>query len=74
MQLIENENNRKIIHCQVELEGRKADLTIFKQTPLKIARKTTIKADCGYQGIKTIHPNSQTPIKKPRMYYTVKIT
>jgi uncharacterized protein (DUF2344 family) len=48
------------------LEGRKADLTIFKQTPLKIARKTKIKADCGYQGIKKVHPNSQTPIKKPK--------
>lgn len=66
MQLIENENNTKIIHCQVELEGRKADLTIFKETPLKIAYKTKIKADCGYQGIKKIHPNSQTPIKKPK--------
>ena len=30
VQLIENEDNKKIIHCQVELEGRNADLTIFK--------------------------------------------
>jgi len=33
---------------------------------LKIARKTKIKADCGYQGIKKIHLNSQTPDKKPK--------
>lgn len=48
------------------MEGRKADLTIFKQTSLKIARKAKSKADSGYQGIKKIHPNSQTPIKKPK--------
>ena len=33
---------------------------------MKIARKTKIKSDCGYQGIKKIHLNSQTPDKKPK--------
>ena len=33
---------------------------------MKIARKTNIKADCGYQRIKKIHLNSQTPDQKPK--------
>jgi len=66
VQLIENEDDRKIIHFQVELESRKVDLTIFKETPLKIAHKAKVKADCGYQGIKKIHINSQTPAKKSK--------
>jgi hypothetical protein len=65
-QLIVNEDTKKIEHCQVELEGRRADLKIFQETPLKIASKIKIKADSAYQGIQKTHPKSKTPYKKPQ--------
>lgn len=54
------------MHCQVELEGKKADITLFKQTKLDIHPKIKLKADLAYQGIEKIHINSQIPHKKPK--------
>lgn len=61
-----NQSDETIFHCQVELEGRKSDLKIFKETSLQIHPKIKLKADLGYQGIAKIHPNSKTPHKTPK--------
>ena len=53
------------MHCEVELQGAKSDLRIFREAPLSIAGKIKVKADLGYQGIEKIHSNSKIPIKKP---------
>lgn len=45
--------------------GRKADITILKETKLEIHPKIKLKADLGYVGIEKIHPNSKIPHKKP---------
>jgi hypothetical protein len=43
--IINEEANSSIKHCQTELEGRKSDLKIFKETPLKISSKIKVKSD-----------------------------
>jgi DDE superfamily endonuclease/Helix-turn-helix of DDE superfamily endonuclease len=53
-------------HCQVETIGRKADITVFKETELEIDEQIKLKADLGYQGIEKLHKNSQIPHKKPK--------
>lgn len=65
-QLITNQKDNTILHCQVELEGRKSDLKVFKETDVKIHPKVKVKADLGYQGIDKIHANSKVPHKKPK--------
>ena len=62
VQLIINQEDSSIKHCQ--LEGRKSDIRIFKETELIIHPKIKIKADLGYQGIGKIHPRSKVPHKK----------
>jgi hypothetical protein len=64
--LIGNEKDKKIEHCQVELEGRKSDIKILEETPVNIHPKIKIKGDLGYQGIEKIHRNSKIPHKKPK--------
>lgn len=53
-------------HCRVELEGRKSDIRIFQETPLKIHQKIKVKGDLGYVGITKTHTRSQVPHKKPK--------
>lgn len=65
-QLIINQKDSTIIHCQVELEGRNSDLKIFKETQVEIHPKIKVKGDLGYQGIDKIHANSKIPHKKPK--------
>lgn len=65
-QLITNQKDNTILHCQVELEGRKSDLKVFKETDVKIHPKVKVKGDLGYQGIDKIHANSKVPHKKPK--------
>ena len=64
-QLIINEEDSKIKHYQTELKGRKSDLKIFKETPLKISSKIKVKGNLGYLGIDKIHANTKVPHKKP---------
>lgn len=66
MQLIVNQQDNTIQHCQVETEGRKSDLKVFKETNLEVHPKIKIKGDLGYQGIDKIHANSKVPHKKPK--------
>ena len=53
-------------HCRVELEGRKADIRIFQETPLRIHSKIKVKGDLGYVGIHKVHARSHIPHKTPR--------
>jgi hypothetical protein len=45
--------------------GKKHDLKIFKQAKIKLPPTAKLLGDSGYQGILKLHPNSQTPVKKP---------
>jgi hypothetical protein len=42
------------------------DFRRFKQSRLPVSSRVQLLADKGYQGILHLHPNSQTPKKKPR--------
>lgn len=66
MQLIINEKNEQILHCQLEAQGAKSDLKVFAETELQINAKIKLKADLGYQGIDKWHTNSNLPHKKPK--------
>lgn len=45
-------------------KGKVHDFRVWKESQIGIGEKTELLADKGYQGIKKIHPNSRTPIKK----------
>ena len=47
--------------------GKKHDLRLFKENQIKLPEQVKILGDSGYQGIKIIHPNSQTPIKSSKL-------
>jgi IS5 family transposase len=48
-------------------EGVEHDFTMLKNSILDMLGKNVkILADSGYQGIKKLHENSETPIKKPK--------
>jgi DDE superfamily endonuclease len=47
-------------------KGRMHDFRIYKENPIYLKEKIELLADKGYQGIKKIHENSKTPIKKSR--------
>jgi IS5 family transposase len=56
----------KEIICVVVRKGKVHDFRIWKESKIDLGEKTEILADKGYQGIKKIHENSRTPIKKTR--------
>lgn len=58
--------NTKLIVCIAHGKGKQHDFKIWKKS--RTAAKPEIEhlADKGYQGLKNIHNNSQTPIKKKR--------
>jgi transposase len=47
-------------------KGRVHDLRIYKENPIWMGEKIELLADKGYQGLKKIHANSRTPIKKKK--------
>ena len=47
-------------------KGKTHDFKMFKDSKTHIPSNIGILADSGYQGIKDIHANSRTPIKKPK--------
>lgn len=55
----------KQIICTFTGKGRDHDFKLFKRSALTIHETIALKADKGYQGIKHLHPNSQTPHRKP---------
>jgi transposase len=56
---------REII-CIAVGKGRTHDFRIYKENSLQLGEKVKILADKGYQEIRKIHENSQTPIKKTK--------
>ena len=56
----------KEIICTAVREGKIHDFKIWKDSQIRINKKTELLADKGYQGIKKIHAHSRTPFKKPR--------
>lgn len=62
-QVLANKKSAKII-CTAFSEGKTHDFSLFKKSKIRINEKLELLADKGYQGIKKIHNNSRTPIKK----------
>ena len=54
------------IICVKICEGKRHDFKLFKDSKLPIAKGTKVEIDSGYQGIKSIHINSEHPKKKPK--------
>ena len=46
--------------------GRKHDFRLFKESYAGIHKEIVCLADSGYQGLKKIHQNSETPVKKSK--------
>jgi len=56
----------QIIHVY-KADGTEHDFTMLKNSILnELGKNVKILGDSGYQGIKNIHENSETPIKKPK--------
>lgn len=62
-QVLANKKSAKII-CTAFSEGKTHDFSLFKKSKIGMNEKLELLADKGYQGIKKIHNNSRTPIKK----------
>ena len=56
----------KMIYGIASGKGKTHDFKMFKDSKVHIPSDIGILADSGYQGIKDIHANSRTPIKKPK--------
>ncbi len=48
--------------------GSQHDFRLFKDSRTPIVRDTCILADSGYQGLASLHANSQTPAKKSKLH------
>ena len=59
------QTTREIL-CVALGKGREHDFNLFKRSKVTMAAEIECLADKGYQGIKKLHSNSQTPQKKPR--------
>jgi IS5 family transposase len=64
-QVLVNQKTQEII-CVAVREGKVHDFRIWKESQIDIGEKIELLADKGYQGIKKIHENSRTPIKKTK--------
>jgi len=48
--------------------GSEHDFQLFKNSHCILSQETCLVADAGYQGVATLHPNSQTPAKKSKLH------
>ena len=48
--------------------GSHHDFQLFKQSRSAVSEKICIVADAGYQGLVSLHSNSQTPVKKSKLH------
>lgn len=62
-QLLVSQKN-KMIYGVASGKGKTHDFKMFKDIKAHITSDVKILGDSGYQGIKEIHSNSRTPIKK----------
>jgi hypothetical protein len=65
LQLIANQKTLEII-CIACGKGKIHDFNIFKKSKIKMKKDIKCLGDKGYQGIKKIHDNSKTPLKKSK--------
>ena len=49
-------------------EGKKADFALFKKSKTALSISIATLTDSGYQGIKKLHANSETPKKKTKKH------
>ena len=56
----------KMIYGIASGKGKTHDFKMFKDSKVHIPSDINILGDSGYQGIKDIHVNIRTPIKKPK--------
>ena len=64
-QLLVSQEN-KMIYGVVSGKGKTHDFKMFRESRTHIAPDVKILGDSGYQGIKDIHTNSRTPVKKTK--------
>lgn len=64
-QVLANQKSAKII-CTAFSAGKSHDFSLFKKSKLRMNEELELLGDKGYQGIKKIHNNSRTPIKKTK--------
>ncbi len=64
-QVIVNQKTMEII-ATAFAKGKKHDFRLFKENYGGIDQEITCLADSGYQGLKKIHQNSETPTKKSK--------
>ena len=46
--------------------GPTADLTLFKESGVRVASEVWCLADSGYQGLQGVYPQAVLPVKKPK--------
>ena len=59
------DSKTKQVICIAIGKGRRHDLDLLRVSQTRFASQMLVKADKGYQGIKKLHTNSETPHKKP---------
>jgi hypothetical protein len=64
-QVLANTKNGEII-CTAFSKGKTHDFSLLKKSKIGMNKKLELLADKGYQGIKKIHFNSRTPLKKSK--------
>ncbi len=64
-QLVVNQGTGAIV-CTAHGKGRVHDFRLFKMSQVRFVATIQLLGDKGYQGVAQLHPNSQTPTKKPK--------
>jgi len=64
-QVLANKKSAKII-CTAFSAGKTHDFSLLKKSKSRMNEELELLGDKGYQGIKKIHNNSRTPIKKTK--------
>ncbi|MEG4348173.1 IS5 family transposase [Microcoleus sp. LAD1_D3] len=64
-QVLANQKTAEII-CTAFSNGKTHDFSLFKKSKIGMNQEVELLGDKGYQGIKKIHTNSRTPLKKTK--------
>ena len=64
-QVLANQKSSEII-CTAFSNGKTHDFSLFKKSKIGMNQEVELLGDKGYQGVKNIHTNSRTPLKKPK--------
>ena len=56
------------IYSIAQAKGSVHDFNLFKNSYTGFPKQTKVQADSGYQGIKNIHENSETPKKASKLH------